>query len=134
MVTLLIKHIKEGEPVASITLGPYRIETLIAEEEELTMTAYRVTIVPGQWTTTSYHKNAEEIYYVLEGHGQARVDGSDCRIAKGDFLRLPPGTRHAFLAEGGPLVLLDIHSPGSRPGKDVFFEGQPPPGFWGTNT
>lgn len=125
----MILHRKAGASAGCAALGPYRIETLIGAEEELRMTAYRVTIAPGEWTATSHHKLAEEIYYVLEGAGRARLDGVERPLNTGDFLRLPPGTRHAFFAEGGPLVLLDIHSPGSRPDRDVFFDGPPPPGF-----
>ena len=46
-----------------------------------------------------------------------------------DFLRLPPGTTHGFVTGADELVLLDIHTPGSRPDRDVYFVGDVPPGF-----
>ena len=50
-------------------------------------------------------------------------------LRPGDFLRLPPGTTHGFITRDEPLVMLDIHAPGSRPDHDVFFVGEVPEGF-----
>lgn len=110
-------------------LGPYRIESLIPEAEEVAMTAYRVTIDPHSTTSVSYHRVAEELYYVLEGSGVAVLDGDRHPLKAGDFLRLPPGTTHGFATSHERLVLLDIHSPGSRPDRDVYFVGETPEGF-----
>ena len=111
-------------------LGPYGIETLIEREEEGGLTAYRVHIAPGERTAVSYHKVAEELYYVLAGSGTAVLDGQPQAIKAGDLLRLPPGTTHGFITESGPLHLLNIHSPGCWPDRDVYFvDGPPPSGF-----
>lgn len=123
-------HVSAAAPVAPPEqLGPYRIESLIPEADEVAMTAYRVTIDPHSTTSVSYHRVAEELYYVLEGSGVAVLDGERYRLKAGDFLRLPPGTTHGFVTEQEPLVLLDIHSPGSRPDRDVYFVGATPDGF-----
>ncbi len=110
-------------------LGPYRIESLIPLDQEASLTAYRVRIEPHQMTSESYHKKAEECYYVLEGSGIATLDGKDYALDPGDFLRLPPGTRHKFSTSDAALVMLDIHTPGSRPDRDVYFTGETPEGF-----
>jgi mannose-6-phosphate isomerase-like protein (cupin superfamily) len=110
-------------------LGPYEIESLIPPEDEAAGTAYRVRNEPNQTTSVSYHKIAEEFYYVLSGSGIALLDDKPYEIQTGDFLRLPPGTTHAFITKEEPLVMLDIHTPGSRPDHDVFFVGQVPKGF-----
>jgi mannose-6-phosphate isomerase-like protein (cupin superfamily) len=58
------------------------------------------------------------------------LDGREYALAPGDFLRLPPGTTHGFITGDEPLVMLDIHTPGSRPERDVYFtDGPPPEGF-----
>lgn len=124
-----ILHLSRRESVAADTLGPYALETLIGEDDEIGMTAYRVTIAPGATTSVSYHRAAEELYVVLEGHGTVILDGKAHALAPGDFLRLPPGTTHGFVTAAEALVLLDVHSPGSRPDRDVFFVGETPPGF-----
>ncbi len=124
----IIKHPAggDGRPQKILQIGPYEIASLIPPEEEGAMTAYRVTIEPHQTTPVSYHKAAEEIYFVVEGSGTAVLDGKPVDLRCGDFLRLPPGTTHGFVTGKDPLVMLDVHSPGSRPGHDVFFVGTPP--------
>ena len=93
------------------------------------MTAYRVQIAPHQTTSISYHKVAEEIYFVIAGTGTALLDGNPYPLRPGDLLRLPPGTKHGFITLDEPLEMLDLHSPGSRPDRDVYFDGAVPPGF-----
>jgi len=111
-------------------LGPYGIESLIEPEEEGAGTVYRVHIGPGQRTAVSHHRIAEEYYFVLAGQGTAILDGVEHPITTGDFLRLPPGMTHGFVTGEEPLEMLDIHTPGSRPDRDVYFEeGQTPDGF-----
>ncbi len=124
-----ILHQATGQKNAAQRLGPYVLETLIKEADEIGVTAYRVTIEPHSTTAISYHKKAEEIYYVLSGEGTALLDGVAHSLVAGDFLRLPPGVKHGFITTAKPLVMLDIHSPGSRPDRDVYFEGEPPSGF-----
>lgn len=110
-------------------LGPYQIEALIAREDEGAGTAYRVRVAPHSMTSVSYHKLAEELYYVLSGYGVAVLNGERVELKTGDFLRLPPGTTHGFITDDDELVMLDIHSPGSRPDRDVYFVGEVPVGF-----
>lgn len=124
-----ILHCQTGDPAVVRRLGPYALETLIAEADELRLTAYRVTIEPGSTTAVSYHREAEELYYVLSGCGTAILNGQPRALAAGDFLRLPPGTTHGFVTQGEALVMLDIHSPASRPDRDVYFVGDTPEGF-----
>ena len=91
---------------------------------------WRVSIAPHARTSTSYHRIAEEYYFVLSGRGSAIVDGLERSVAAGDFLRLPPGTTHAFVTADDPLEMLNIQTPGCRPDRDVYFaDGSPPEGF-----
>ena len=124
-----IIHRSSGDPRRCQSLGPYRIEALIDEAEERAGTCYRVRIAPHQTTTASFHRLAEEYYFVLAGRGLAILDGQSYPLAPGDFLRLPPGTTHAFVTAEEPLEMLDIHTPGCRPQRDTFFLGAPPQGF-----
>ncbi len=124
-----IIHRSSGNRQRCQSLGPYRIEALVDEEEEGAGTCYRVGIAPHQATTVSYHRVAEEYYFVLAGRGLAILDGQPYPLAAGDFLRLPPGTTHAFVTAEEPLELLDIHTPGCRPNRDTFFLGAAPAGF-----
>jgi mannose-6-phosphate isomerase-like protein (cupin superfamily) len=126
-LTLIHRH--RGNRAAA-QLGPYALETLIEEAEEGAATAYCVTIAPHEHTRVSYHRVAEEFYYVLSGSGTAMLDGQPYPLTAGDFLRLPPGTTHGFVTEEAPLEMLNMHVPGSRPDRDVYFlDGPPPEGF-----
>ena len=127
---LRILHQRAGSGSTSKQrLGPYEIESLIPPEDEAAGTAYRVRIEPNQTTSVSYHKFAEEFYYVLCGSGTALLNDKPYELQPGDFLRLPPGTTHGFITKDEALVMLDIHAPGSRPDHDVFFVGEVPKGF-----
>lgn len=129
-MSLRILHQRLGSGTAvKQKLGPYEIESLIPLQDEGSGTAYRVRIEPHQTTNVSYHKVAEEFYYVLSGSGTAILNGESFDLCTGDFLRLPPGTTHGFITQQEPLVMLDIHAPGSRPDRDVFFVGEVPQGF-----
>lgn len=123
-------HRHSGDPERTAQLGPYLLESLIDAEEEAAGTAYRVRIAAQQRTSISYHRVAEEYYYVLSGRGLALLDGRPYPLVAGDFLRLPPGTTHGFVTGDEPLELLNIHTPGSRPDRDVYFvDGVVPDGF-----
>lgn len=126
---LQILHVKSGGEQPRVRLGPYEIETLIPEADEGAATAYRIRIEPHQRTSTSYHRVAEEFYLVISGTGTAVLDGVEHLLQTGDFLRLPPGTTHAFATGDEALVMLDVHTPGSRPDRDVYFVGDTPEGF-----
>lgn len=127
--TLSLVHRWSGDPARTQQLGPYRVEALIDPTEEGAGTVYRVHIAPGARTNVSYHRRAEEYYFVLAGSGVAVLDGREVPLAAGDFLRLPPGTTHGFTAGPDGLDLLDVHTPGCRPDRDVYFIDEKPEGF-----
>ncbi|MEO0794159.1 MAG: cupin domain-containing protein [Verrucomicrobiota bacterium] len=124
-----ILHVSTGNKSAVQKLGPYALEAIIPRDQEVSMTAFRVRIEPNSTTSVSYHKKAEELYYVIAGSGTALLDGKEYPLKAGDFLRLIPGTHHGFVTKDAPLEMLDVHSPGSWPDRDVYFEGEPPAGF-----
>jgi mannose-6-phosphate isomerase-like protein (cupin superfamily) len=126
-------HRRTRDPSRVRQLGPYVMECLIDREEEGAATVYRVIIAPGEQTNVSFHRIAEEFYYVLSGSGMAVLDGREYPLVAGDFLRLPPGTTHGFITANEALELLDIHTPGCRPDRDTYFaDGKPPEGFGAT--
>jgi quercetin dioxygenase-like cupin family protein len=126
---LSLIHRASGDPRRTQRLGPYQVEALLEPAEEGAGTAYRVRIAPGERTSVSYHRLAEEYYFVLAGGGTALLDGREYPLRPGDFLRLPPGTTHGFSAGPDGLDMLDIHTPGCRPDHDVYFVDKKPEGF-----
>jgi mannose-6-phosphate isomerase-like protein (cupin superfamily) len=126
---LCLIHRRSGDAGRGERLGPYVIEALLTEAEEGAGTVYRVRIDPHRRTSVSYHRVAEEYYYVLSGSGTAVLNGEARPVAAGDFLRLPPGTTHGFVTGAEALEMLNVHTPGCRPDRDVYFVGDVPEGF-----
>ncbi len=115
-------HRRRADASRAQKLGPYQIESLLSPEEEWRATVYRVRLGPGEETRSSWHEIAEEFYFILAGTGTAILDGECFKIAVGDFLRLPPRTRHSFATGAEGLELLNFHVPGCRPDRDTYFE------------
>ena len=81
-------HRASGQSEHIQQFGPYKIEPLLTEVEEAAATVYRVRIEAHQRTSTSFHRVAEEFYFVLTGTGTAILDGSSQQLQPGDFLPL----------------------------------------------
>src|SRR6185437_15170788 len=52
------------------------------------------TLEPDQATERHYHRETEEIYFVVKGAGDMEVDGEHKRIAVGDAVLIPAGAWH----------------------------------------
>ena len=80
------------------------------------------TLKPGQETERHYHRDAEEIYFLLEGSGQMELDGDVVPVSPGDAILIPPGARHQIrAAAGGRLRFLCCCSPPYRH-EDTYFD------------
>ena len=67
---------------------------------------------PGGATPPNAHAVAQEVFYVLKGHGVARADGQAQAIGPGDCFMLKPGTEHVVENPGpGKLYCLTIMVP-----------------------
>jgi mannose-6-phosphate isomerase-like protein (cupin superfamily) len=56
------------------------------------------TLAPGQATDRHYHRQAEEVYYLLAGDGLMEVDGVEREVGPGDAVLIPPGAWHTLRA------------------------------------
>jgi len=80
------------------------------------------TLEPGQSTQRHYHRESEEIYYLVKGAGEMEVDGDRARVGPGDAILIPPGAWHEIRAAGeGPLRFLCCCAPPYRH-EDTFFD------------
>jgi mannose-6-phosphate isomerase-like protein (cupin superfamily) len=79
------------------------------------------TIGPGEATDRHYHRDSEELYYLVEGSGEIEVDGERAAVAAGDAILIPPGAWHQIRADvGTSLRLLCACAPPYRD-EDTFF-------------
>ena len=80
------------------------------------------TLAPGQATQRHYHRESEEIYFVLDGEGEMELDGERRRVGVGDAVAIPRGAWHELRAKGDrPLRILCSCAPPYRH-EDTFFE------------
>jgi mannose-6-phosphate isomerase-like protein (cupin superfamily) len=81
-------------------------------------------VVPvGGATDEHYHKNSEEIYFVLSGVGEIRVNGESASVRVGDAIALPPKAVHKIWNRGdSDLVFLCVCVPPYEHGDTVITE------------
>ncbi|MFQ5450039.1 MAG: cupin domain-containing protein [Nitrospinaceae bacterium] len=108
----------------SFDLKGIRIDQLLPREACRRFSAYLVRMQPGQIKKPSFHKEGEELYYVLSGSGTARLGGREYVLKKGCFFRVPPNIVHQFAAGEEPLHLLNFHSPPVFSDHDSYFPEQ----------
>ena len=89
---------------------------------EATGLAYH-TIKPGQRGFAHRHEDAEEIYVVLSGNGQVKLDDEVRDIGPMDAIRVAPGVARAFAAGPDGLELLAFGPHHARDGE--ILEGDP---------
>ncbi len=78
-------------------------------------------IEPGGATERHYHRESEEMYYVVEGSAEMEVDGERAAVRAGDAILIPPGAWHVIRASSdGPLRILCCCAPPYRD-EDTFF-------------
>ncbi len=76
---------------------------------------------PGQATKRHYHRESEEIYFLLEGVGLMEVDGATRQVGPGDAVLVPAGARHTLRAGDAGARLLCCCAPPYRH-DDTFFD------------
>ena len=60
-----------------------------------------VALLPqGNHQHQHHHRQTEEIYYVLEGHGRMEIAGEQCEVGPGDAIAVPPGAVHTITNTG----------------------------------
>ncbi len=103
-----IKNLREVKDVApdhgfsEVQAARFPREDLGAEATGL---AYHA-IKPGQHGFAHRHEDAEEIYVVLSGDGQIKLDEEVRDIGPMDAIRVAPGVARAFAAGSDGLELL----------------------------
>lgn len=80
------------------------------------------TVTAGNSTVRHYHREAEEIYFILDGSGRMEIDGVVRSVGPGDAILIPPGAWHEITATAdGDLRFLCACAPPYRH-EDTFFD------------
>lgn len=88
--------------------GSYKV--IDVEETGITV---KVTLLPGHAMNYHRHEHRDEIWTVLDGFGEAIVDGKTIKVKSGDTINLPRGTKHMLKADT-KLVVVEVQI-----GKDI---------------
>ncbi|WP_184019712.1 cupin domain-containing protein [Haloferula luteola] len=74
----------------------------------------------GRATDRHYHRESEEIYFILEGRGVMEIDGEEREVVVGDGILIPAGAWHQIRSIE-PLRFLCCCAPPYRH-EDTYFE------------
>jgi quercetin dioxygenase-like cupin family protein len=73
--------------------------------------AYRL-VLDSDSATSHVHAGAEEVLYVLEGSGEARIEGITHHIGPGQAVFIPDGAEHTYINTGqAPLIVVGALAP-----------------------
>lgn len=56
-----------------------------------------VVIPPGKSSERHYNRELEEIYYILQGQGEMKIDGEAFSLGAGDACLIQPGEAHQMI-------------------------------------
>ena len=65
---------------------------------------------PGGHIDEHTHERAEHVYYILQGHAAAVLDGETHHVTANSVLYIPPGVRHGFDSTGNEDLLMTVVS------------------------
>ena len=111
----IVRH-EDDAPRERSTCG-WRHLLLSRQDENLAAWAHVVDIDGAK---EHFHRRGTELYYVLEGQGNVRLDGVDHPVRQGSIVHIPPGVVHG--AQGRMRVLV-IGVPDIAD-DDLFFPGE----------
>jgi mannose-6-phosphate isomerase-like protein (cupin superfamily) len=78
------------------------------------------TVQAGQGTQRHYHRQSEEIYFILQGSGRMELNGETREVAPGDAILIPAGAWHTITAAETLRFLCCCAPPYSH--EDTYFE------------
>lgn len=99
---------------------------------------FNITVVPPGKRPFPYHahRGIEEMFFILDGKGSIRINGTSHKIREGDFISLPPGrdSAHQIVNDSdAPLRYLAVSTMETpevveylESGKLGVFAGEPP--------
>ncbi|AIQ62075.1 hypothetical protein PSTEL_01980 [Paenibacillus stellifer] len=119
-----IKNALTGEPkkpmVEERRWGISRVLDWTRPGEKGETIVSKVTLLPGGHTSYHLHRHTREMWTVLSGAGEYRLESESRPIRAGDVIAVPSGARHALKAgaEALELIVTEIREPGA-PEEDI---------------
>lgn len=73
---------------------------------------------PGQGTQEHFHRDQEEIYYIVEGCGSITIGDEVMAVSAGDMVFSPVDTPHSIQTGAERMVMIFVKGPGRRRGAE----------------
>jgi mannose-6-phosphate isomerase-like protein (cupin superfamily) len=109
---LRTKHGSEIRPLVDRTTSDI---TQCSVAEEL--------LPPGHAVTPHFHRETEEVYYVLEGAGEMTIGAETASVGAGDAIFIPRGSVHTLRNTGGvPMRIVLVCGPAFSRGDEHFVD------------
>lgn len=91
---------------AFITKDGSEVRELLAHRNSCIarQTLAEARVPPGGITSLHYHRQAEEIYYLLAGQGLMRLGDQTRPVGPGDAVAIPPGALHQITNTGADVL------------------------------
>ncbi|MCD6563919.1 MAG: cupin domain-containing protein [Thermoproteales archaeon] len=100
------------DPEVGISISP------IIEKEEV---SFHIAVIKDK-IKEHFHKERDEIYFIIKGEGKLKIDEEEEKVKTGDVILIQKGSKHALKNTGTePLILAFISVPSFAPDIDRFF-------------
>ncbi len=106
-----VENISSQIMLAEKSWGEYRV--IDVEENSLTV---KVTLNPGHGMSYHSHEHRDEVWTIVEGEGEALLNGEKRPVRTGDIIELPCGMKHSLNAKTR-LQVIEVQM-----GKDISVE------------
>jgi mannose-6-phosphate isomerase-like protein (cupin superfamily) len=110
----MTQYVFDSRQVNRYRFPTHTNDLIMDRSEAATSEAFFVILEAGETVPQHVHRDAEQVFFVLEGAAEMTVsppEGEEERVplGVGDFVRTPPGTLHTVANEGpGRFVYLSI--------------------------
>lgn len=110
----MTQYVFDSRQVIRYRFPTHTNDLIMDRRDAATSEAFYVILEPGEAPPLHVHRDAEQVFFVLEGEAELTVGargGEQQRfpLRVGDFVRTPPGTHHAVHCTGpGRFVYLSI--------------------------
>jgi len=105
-------HYKTDESHEYVTDERCSIIEILNSPEYQNVSIAQARVEPGITTETHALRDTDEIYYILSGHGVAKMEGTEYTLTKGDALLIPKNKNQSIRNTGNTdLVFLCICAP-----------------------
>src|SRR4051812_15741685 len=89
-----VTHIRAGAGTSWWVVGDTYTFKAVSEDTNGRFTLFEASIPPQAGPPPHVHKVEDEAFYILEGELEILNHDRWIRVQAGDFVHIPPGTRH----------------------------------------